>query len=510
MKTKAKSLQEHYQTRFLNRRQFLVGSGQVMLAIPTLTSLMPRHLRAQVQGQPKVRYIGGLGYLGIDSRQWSPAEQSDMVIVPGQESVAYKALSQISGPISRVVDSSFTDLYSHMNVITGLSLTGGNYQGHNTSVLAGSHSGFREPLYGKSLDVIIEKSPSVFGSDFTGLKAIRMGDNVGHMGGFSFDRIDGKRISSQHLQGDQALFNALLGDLSSSSVEDQLIKAKKQSVVDLVFADLKSLESNPKLSKADKNILDLYMTSMQELKRKVASNQAQCTKPTIAFEVNKKGNFYHFPNQSEWGVQSIDAMYDNYIEMFKVAAMCDRSRVFHWSLSKWDHNLVAGGTAGGLHHEAPSSEIQADRQQYFIKKLAQLARVFRDTPDPLNSGSLLDNSIIFYANELGDWTTGHSTFNMPTVTFGAAGGKIRTGYYMDYRQRPLTKWVGHYPGRPYKQLLQSIMLSMGVPQSEYMQFGDGNGFGEFKSAINQFGKKGEVFLRYASEHNNPLPFFYKG
>ncbi|MEO1170822.1 MAG: hypothetical protein AAFX94_02060, partial [Myxococcota bacterium] len=168
------------------------------------------------------------------------------------------------------------------------------------------------------------------------------------------------------------------------------------------------------------------------------------------------------------------------------------------------------GSDGGLHHECPSSETSADRQRYGLKKLASLATGLDSTPDPHNDGTLLDNSVLLWTNELGAWTTAHSTLNMPAITFGGGGGTLNTGYYLDYRQRPLRKPKGFHYGRPYKQLLQTVMCSMGVPQSEYRQFGDGNGFGEFKEHVNQFSHNlPDAFSRYRNEHNEPLPFVSK-
>jgi hypothetical protein len=510
MKKNSPSQRHLLEQRFTTRRQFLAGSRNLMLSLPFLPSLLPQFAMAQSQSK-KIRYICGLGYLGIDYHQWVPGEQSDMIPIANSDGMHFKPLSSFAGQISRVIDRSFTDLYSEMNIISGLSLTGGNYQGHNESVLSGTHSGFRTPIFGKSIDVIIEQSPAVYTSnDVVARKAIRMHDRD-HLKGFSFDRIGGNRVISAQLQGDVAMFNALLGGLTGGSSGPSPDQQNKIMIVDQVRQDLATLERHPRLSKADKEMLDLYITSIHDLQRKVAANnQMTCEKPTIPFQVTRTGNYWHFPN-SGWGVLSRNAMYDNYIQIMKVAALCDQTRVFHWALASWDSDIVPGGTEGDLHHEAPSSDIQADRQQFFIKKLADLARVFRSTPDPINGeGNLLDNSIIFYANELGDWTTGHSTFNMPTITFGGGGGRLEKGNYIDCRQRPVRLLWGNYPGRPYKQFLQAVMATMGVPKSEYMQFGDGNGFGEFKAVVNQFGKNQDVFGRYAAVHNDPLPFFFKG
>ncbi len=518
MKKSKKISKKAIQKRFQSRRQFLIGSGYFCLSLPPLLSLMPQKVFAQVAGQKVVRYVSCLSQMGIDYSQWVPAEQQNMLQVAGETDIWYKDLANFAGPVSRVIDGSFQDLNSYMNVISGMSLTGGSYQGHNHSVLSGTHSGGRNPIYGKSIDVILEQSPNVYkATDAVHRKAIRMHDGD-HVKNYSFDRLpDGTLVVSQQLQGDVALFNALMTGLSNGGQQGpSQAQANKESVVDQVFSDLQSLENHPRISKSDKELLDRYISGLSDLQKKVAANNTlppSCTQPSINFQVTSNGNYWHFPRgtgNGSWGVNSVDAMFDNYIEMFKLAAMCDQTRVFHWASNTWDYDIVNNGTAGGLHHEAPSSTAQADRQQYFVKKTADLARAFRDTPDPINGGNLLDNSIIFYVNELGAWTTSHNTWNIPTISFGNGGGKLSSGNYIDCRQKPLQLKKGYYPGRPYKQFLQAVMASMGVPKSEYMQFGDGQGFGEFKDTVNQFGFQETLFDQYANEHNDPLPFFYTG
>jgi hypothetical protein len=137
--------------------------------------------------------------------------------------------------------------------------------------------------------------------------------------------------------------------------------------------------------------------------------------------------------------------------------------------------------------------------------MAKLATSLMNTPDSLNgSGNILDNSSILYTNELGDWTTGHSIRNMPCVMFGKGGGFINTGNYVDFTNKVNGQFGS---GRPFKQVLQTIMQSMGVPKSEYMLHGDGQGFGEFIEGINQFGKVyPNAYTAYRPEHNDVLPF----
>lgn len=275
-----------------------------------------------------------------------------------------------------------------------------------------------------------------------------------------------------------------------------------------MYADLKALEKNPRLSSADKQVLDRYVASVFDLQLKINSSSGAptCQKPTLGLQAT--GSAYYLPDYPGWNKNlNVSTMFDNINEMIKLAFICDLTRVvFIGNERCTDDKPVFLDT----HHDAPGSDAAADRQKWGFKKFLNLAKMLDASADPSGQGTLLDNSMLFFTNEMGDWTTGHNTFNMPAVTFGSCGGYFRTGNYVDFRQKPLKEFAYYYPGRPYKQLLQSMMLAMGVPKSEYIQFGDGSGFGEFKPGINQFGQvSADIFKAYQNEHNDPLPFVTK-
>lgn len=506
-------MRERIHNRFVSRRQFLIGVGGAMLALPPLVSLRKAHA-ANGLGGKKVRAVIWTGMLGIDPHHFFPGSVPTSTPAPGVTDLHYTPLGEFDGPLSRVLDGDFASLRSKMNVYEGLSLCGGKYQGHNESVLSGTHSGGRDPQFGKTIDVVLEQSPSVYGPDeAVARRAMRLIDHH-HLTGFSFDRVGGERRISSSTRGDQNMFNALFATLPQpDGNQGPTPKQQNQTlIVDRVLADLRQLESHPRLSGDDRQVLQGYVDGVHEVQKKVAANQTSdapaCTVPDLSLESNTAGNGYKFPYDARWGIEDVGAMYDNIAEMTRLAFACDLTRVVFIGATLWSDRPIGSGSDGGLHHECPSSETSADRQQYPLKKLLRLAQGLDATADPQNdSGTLLDNSILLYANELGAWTTSHSTLNMPSLTFGSGGGYFQTGYYLDYRQRPLRSPKGYPLGRPYKQLLQSVMRSMGVQKSEYSQFGDGNGFGEFKAGINQFGYNDpDVFRRYESEHNDPLPF----
>ncbi len=503
-----KKNKQQIKDRFTSRRQFLAGAG-TFLTLPPLLSLMPRTVAAQVGAQKKVRSVIYAGFLGIDQHQLVLTANPGFTTHPGSVYTNYKQLNTISGQFSRMIDSSFVGMYPHMNIIKGLSLCGGQYQGHNNSILSGTHSGGRTPIYGKSIDVIMEQSANVYPAvDNVPYKALRIGGDA-----FSFDRVGGTAINSSYLQGDTALFNKVFAGLTGGPViVPQQQQTNSKLVVDQVYNDLKSLEGSTKLSGEDRTILNRFIAGIYDVQKKVQATNSgtskTCSKPTLPLDANATGNSYQFPFDPGWGVQSTSVVFDNYIEMIRLAFECDLTRVVVIQNSIWSDLPVSPTSSGGLHHECASSELAADRHQWGLKKMLKLAQNLQATSDP-QGGTLLDNSTILFTNELGAWTTSHNVFSLPAVMFGGGGGLFKTGYYVDYSQlnRPNWKGVGFTPGRPYKQLLQSIMSSMGVPKSEYMQFGDGNGFGEFKEDISQFNKSDPgVFSAYRNEHNDLLPF----
>jgi hypothetical protein len=71
-------------------------------------------------------------------------------------------------------------------------------------------------------------------------------------------------------------------------------------------------------------------------------------------------------------------------------------------------------------------------------------------------GTLLDNSMIFYPNELSQAQI-HDRRDLPYLVAGKAGGKLKTGRYLKYN------------GAPHNQLLASFLNIYGV---------EAQGFGE--------------------------------
>lgn len=506
------------ENRLLNRRQFLIGSGKTMLALPPLLSLMAPNVAAAVNSEKIIRTVMYISILGIDEWQLYPSA-TGLTLHPGAIETRYKKLTDYSGALSRIIDqNTFSSLYNKMNLMQGLSLCGGSHFGHHWGTLAACHTMVDYyPKYGKSADVIIEKSPYVYPSGTSiAHKAIRIQGTD-----FSFDRINGNRYQTDGIYGDRNLFNKLFpngktpGDVvTTPSPTTPAVDNSPGWIVDQVLEDLKSLLNNRKISSEEKILTQQHIDSVHELQKNIVANQipvndlpmASCpASPTFGLQSSGSGANWAFPAGDQWKVLDCGKMFDNYIQMIKIAFACDLTRVVLIGNDIWSNKSQWSDTDGGLHHDCASSNVQTDRKAWGIRKMANLAKEL-DSVSEASGGTILDNSTILCTDELGSWDERHLVSSIPSLMFGSGGGFFKTGYFVDYRQtRSMISSRDYTYGRPYKQLLQSIMQAAGVPKSEYIKYGDGKGFGEFVERLEQ-GADADAFSPYRNEHNDTLPF----
>ncbi len=122
--------------------------------------------------------------------------------------------------------------------------------------------------------------------------------------------------------------------------------------------------------------------------------------------------------------------------------------------------------------------------------------------------TLLDNTIVYYANE--DSLGGHTHYDLPIVLAGG-GGKLRMGQHFDFRPRPLVPVefnvvAGTFQqqlGRPLNGLLVTLMQAMGLTPQDYQKFGK-LGFGEYDRHLTGHAAHYAPFKTDAAK-NQPLP-----
>src|SRR5439155_16735142 len=89
-----------------------------------------------------------------------------------------------------------------------------------------------------------------------------------------------------------------------------------------------------------------------------------------------------------------------------------------------------------------------------------------DLAKKLDANGILDSTLIACVQEHNK--RGHESWNVPVITFGSAGGVLKTGQYLDYRN--MTKRddkVYSRFGYPINQLLANFLQAVDVPRSEF-------------------------------------------
>lgn len=483
--------------RLSNRRQFLIGAGGMTLALPALTSLMsPR--AAKAAAEPIKRFVAYVSLNGQFENVFWPTAEADTRVA----SDIYTAdLSARAGKVSPVLGDAWTPFKSKMNVLRGLDNTGSG--GHNNAITL-TASGCVEgqpPLYGKSIDVLMESSAAIYPVT-PKLRIIRAATEAR---GVSWDRVNGDAVNMPCISNDAGLFDSVFSGVSADPTAAAAVAARERraSLVDRVMDDYRALVRNTRISAEDKSRLDQHVTKLHELQGRIRGATIN------ACEVTQQTPFNLDQDLTE-------KFYQNIVDTISLAFACDLTRVAVLHVHDYWN-----GKRGHEHHEnSHSPETGAatsiDFNTWIGNHVVRLAGNMDAIADA-DGKTMLDNSLIFWGNEL-SYGLHHRYESMPTVTLGGAGGAIRTGRYIDYRQRPnegaaypFTHNAGRtdFPpmGRSYTQLMTTFMRAMGMQPSEYMAHGDGGGFGQFrKTGDYQDGR----YDRYESVRNDPLPEYFIG
>jgi hypothetical protein len=112
-------------------------------------------------------------------------------------------------------------------------------------------------------------------------------------------------------------------------------------------------------------------------------------------------------------------------------------------------------------NDRPSQEYLTRINRWYCGQLAYLVKRLAETPEPGGGGSLLDNTLLVWTNELGKGNS-HTLDNIPFVLVGNG---------LDFKMGRFVK----YPRVAHNRLLLSLAHGMGHP---IKQFGSPNFCGE--------------------------------
>lgn len=420
------------------RRSFLAGAG-TLLALPALDSLLPRSARAATPTAAARRFMTFHFPIGVNRAAWKPS---------GTEASWTLGASQ----------SDLAPLKGDLSVITGVSNSGqrSGRAGHTCNlgtfltgldVPAGIHS------MGTSADQLI--AASLDGK--TRFRSLELGTSVLNENPNAEAGYD--PVLKDHLSwsngtplpkeiNPSALFDRLFGGGTSAVSAEAAARRRHfgQSVIDSVRGDGTRLRG--RLGKGDSAKLDEYLAGVRNLEVRIQSTAAAAcsagTRPGPPADVRDR----------------VKQMLD----LSVLAFTCDLTRVITFG---YEHTVteqahpwigVKDGYHIGVTHNQPG-QAYAAVNQWIVSQLGYLLGRLKATPDALGTGSLLDNSIVYFASELGEGSS-HSAQDIPIIVAGRGGGAIPN------QGRLLAR-----PGQGNGNVLIALMQAMGVPVSKF-----GNGF----------------------------------
>ncbi|MCA9087984.1 MAG: DUF1552 domain-containing protein [Planctomycetaceae bacterium] len=208
-------------------------------------------------------------------------------------------------------------------------------------------------------------------------------------------------------------------------------RAKLTSVLDDVQADLAKVRSF--VSAQDRQLLDEQTTFVREMEQQLSATQnTSLNHPVPELEPGVREDNDNIPKLSK---MQIDLMVHSFQADFTRVASLQFTNSVGQARMKW---LEIDETHHTLSHEPDSNEdAQAKLTKinaWYCEQLAYLAKRLAETPEPGGEGSMLDNTLIVWTNELGKGNS-HTLDNIPWVCLGG-GLNVEMGRALKFKSEP--------------------------------------------------------------------------
>jgi hypothetical protein len=230
-------------------------------------------------------------------------------------------------------------------------------------------------------------------------------------------------------------------EIYPSRTFDQLVGDGKgrrldRSILDAVLEDTHSIQ--PKISGGDRKKLDEYLESVRDIERRIdraaKEERVEGWRPTL-----KQPNM---PRPANEIPQNVPDHMKLMLDLTVLAFQMDKTRILtlmlNNDLSQMNFKFVEG-VHGALHldltHNGHSPELEAmylKTNQFHVQQFTYLVNRMKAIDE--GGTSLLDNSMLMLASNLYDGDK-HGADQMPIVLAGKAGGAMKTGRVIDYKDK---------------------------------------------------------------------------
>lgn len=238
------------------------------------------------------------------------------------------------------------------------------------------------------------------------------------------------------------MFNKLYGKVK----DQELLK----SILDDVSDDLKKVSQA--VSKEDRRLLDEHATFVREMEQELKSaKKADVGHAVPVLEPGTRRDNDNIPRISK---MQIDLIVNSFVADFNRIATLQYTNSVGQAKMRW---LGISEGHHDLSHEPDKNEKAQEKltkiNHWFCEQIAYLAKRLAETPEPGGKGSLLDNTLIVWTNELGQGNS-HTLDNIPFVMVGN-GLDFKMGRSLQYKR-------AHH-----NRLLMSFAHAYGLPVKSF-------------------------------------------
>jgi len=239
-----------------------------------------------------------------------------------------------------------------------------------------------------------------------------------------------------------ALYTRLFGpgfiDPNSANFTPDPRVMARRSVLSGVTDQRKAFEA--RLGASDKQRLDQYFTSVRQLENQL---DVELTKPQpmAGCRIPRR------PPERDINAEIENVMTNHQImsDLLVMALACDNTRVFNMNFNNGASSLTRIGstiTHHQLTHEEPLDNHLGYQPQvtFFVDKIMEAWAYFVGALDAVKegNGTLLDNCLVFAHSET-EFAKFHTIDNIPMMTAGSAGGRIKTGLHIAGGSTPVSR-----------------------------------------------------------------------
>ena len=240
----------------------------------------------------------------------------------------------------------------------------------------------------------------------------------------------------------RVVFERLFG--TGGSAAQRRAQAKDRgSILDSVIAEVNSLSKS--LGHGDRTKLDEYLDSVREIESRIQKTESQTA------------SSLQLPDRPVDVPDSFDEYTKMMLDLVALGYQADVTRVFSMIFARELSSRTFASIGVGEQHHAVSHHRndpdlivkKAKIDTYHVQLLSYFLTRLQATQD--GNGSLLDHSLILYGGGMGDGNL-HRHFDLPCLLAGNLGGKLKTGYHLQYPDNT-----------PMTNLLVTLLDKVGAP-----------------------------------------------